>query len=523
MVASVVLLAACAPTTAGVGQDPNPELAAYRIVLLPEIIAENGQRDPYSLEPILREQLQAAGLRVLPWASANQLSPVEITQTLTGYVSYFWTPNFGGSFATLVLEFHDALGRQVFRGQGTHQDFSFAADARGAARNAVSEFTRTYPGFDAIAESPVAQTLRTWPRIQRSEESARASLEQANGGLDAVEGIWVASDNTYRLALLASENERFDATILESGSPLWTEGMIKMRLDRTAIPGAYSVTYFMGDLSSVGRTATLRDGILTIPQLPDRSGNFSDAVFVKTFPPLTTTESPRTTEGDGANAASRSTTGSGFLVSEGGLVATNAHVVADRQTIAVTLGEPRRTYAASVLILDRDNDLAILLLEGFAFDAVFSTEIPYGIADSAEPSVGDSVLAAGYPVSSILGGELRVTDGIISSRSGIQGAPNVFQITNPLQPGNSGGPLFNESGDVVGIAVASVNAGAFLGLTGSLPQNINFAVKSSYLRSLIAMLPGTDLLEVRSSLAGPIAARDVVSRSAPFIASIEAR
>lgn len=520
-----VILAACAPATSSNSNSrvTNPELAAYNTIVLEDIVANNNQRDPYSLEPIIRARLESAGVRVLSSASSSQLSLADISRTLWGYVSYDWTPTFGGSYATLVLELYDALGREVYRAQGTNQGLTYTADAQGAARNAANVFVRDYPGFDSSIESDVQRVLQSWPRIQRTEQSTRAYLDSNVANLNPVEGVWVASDSTYWLSIQETSAGRFDATILSTGSPIWLPGMVKMILSSTAIPNTYSVTYYMGNLTAVGRTASVQDGVLVIPQLPDGFGNFIDLFFLKTYPTVqvATIEDADSTPSQDRQEPLSSVSGTGFLVRRDGLIATNAHVVADRGNVQITLGIPRQTYAGELVLLDRDNDLALLRLIGFVYDDVFSVGIPYIVVDSANLAVGDSILAAGYPVSSILGGELRVTDGIVSSQSGVHGAPNLLQITNPLQPGNSGGPIFDSQGNVVGVAVASVNASAFLGLTGTLPQNINFAVKSSYLNNLLAMVPSAEVASATAAFE-PVAARDIVARSAPFIASIEA-
>ena len=85
----------------------------------------------------------------------------------------------------------------------------------------------------------------------------------------------------------------------------------------------------------------------------------------------------------------------------------------------------------------------------------------------------------------ILGEDLKVTDGLISSLNGLRDNAGMFQITNPIQPGNSGGPLITEEGQVVGVVTSSLNAARVFAVTGSLPQNVNFAVKSA---ALLAML-----------------------------------
>ena len=83
----------------------------------------------------------------------------------------------------------------------------------------------------------------------------------------------------------------------------------------------------------------------------------------------------------------------------------------------------------------------------------------------------------------------KLTSGRINSLAGIKDDPRNFQISVPIQPGNSGGPLVNEYGNVVGVVVSRLNAIKLLKETGSLPQNVNYAVKSSFANSFLESLP----------------------------------
>ena len=85
----------------------------------------------------------------------------------------------------------------------------------------------------------------------------------------------------------------------------------------------------------------------------------------------------------------------------------------------------------------------------------------------------------GYPIADVMGDEVKFTDGKISSKSGIQGDVTVYQISVPIQPGNSGGPLFDMAGNIIGITSSGLNREYFKS------ENVNYAIKSSYLKALI--------------------------------------
>ncbi len=167
--------------------------------------------------------------------------------------------------------------------------------------------------------------------------------------------------------------------------------------------------------------------------------------------------------------------GSGFFLSENGYIATNYHVIDGAKTIQVTFTRNGKTesHPAKVVISDKDNDLSILKI-----DDVNLNSIPYSLLTRVKDT-GSEVFAMGYPIADVMGTEVKFTDGKISSKSGIQGDIRVYQITVPIQPGNSGGPLFDMIGNVVGITSSGLNRDYFKS------ENVNYAIKASYLKTLI--------------------------------------
>jgi S1-C subfamily serine protease len=98
---------------------------------------------------------------------------------------------------------------------------------------------------------------------------------------------------------------------------------------------------------------------------------------------------------------------------------------------------------------------------------------------------GDSVVAIGYPFHGLLTSDFTVTTGIVSSLSGILNDTRYLQISAAVQPGNSGGPLLDTSGQVVGMVSAKINALKFVRATGNIPENINFAIKTGAIRDFL--------------------------------------
>lgn len=175
--------------------------------------------------------------------------------------------------------------------------------------------------------------------------------------------------------------------------------------------------------------------------------------------------------------AGAQTSGSGFFVAPDGLLVTNLHVVegADDVTVITAAGDKLK---ATVVLVHKESDLAVLRVSG-TVPGVLPIRASAGIRR------GEKVYALGFPQPDILGDELKVTDGLISSLSGLRDNPAMFQITNPIQPGNSGGPLITDEGQVVGVVTSSLNAARVFAVTGTLPQNVNFAVKSGALLEVL--------------------------------------
>jgi S1-C subfamily serine protease len=111
--------------------------------------------------------------------------------------------------------------------------------------------------------------------------------------------------------------------------------------------------------------------------------------------------------------------------------------------------------------------------------------------ETAGLRLGEESFVIGFPLTDQLGSDHKVTTGTISALSGSQGDSRLLQFSAPVQPGNSGGPLFNSHGEVVGVVVSTLSAWQSLRSGGPLPQNVNFAIKTDYLLVMLKMLGRT--------------------------------
>jgi S1-C subfamily serine protease len=171
--------------------------------------------------------------------------------------------------------------------------------------------------------------------------------------------------------------------------------------------------------------------------------------------------------------------GTGFFVTDDGYLVTNFHVVSGFTSFNVKT--KKGTFPARLVRTDETNDLALLKVLG-SFSA-----LPVG--SSAESRLGDQVFTIGFPNMDVQGLEPKLTRGDISSLAGIKDDPRHFQISVPVQPGNSGGPLVALNGNVVGVVTMRLGDWRTFRLTGALPQNVNYALKSSLVRKFVDGVP----------------------------------
>ncbi|MGC2325226.1 MAG: serine protease, partial [Candidatus Sulfotelmatobacter sp.] len=160
---------------------------------------------------------------------------------------------------------------------------------------------------------------------------------------------------------------------------------------------------------------------------------------------------------------------------------------------------------------DMVNDLAILRMADSTKLATTCPELPFQLASSNGVKLGERITTVGYPLTTLLGSNPKFSEGVVSSKSGSHDDPTRFQISAQIQPGSSGSPLFDSDGNIIGIAVATLNPAKEYQEQGALPQNVNFAIKADYLLSLASMLPAGDALASRTTTFSPEKAAQCVA------------
>ena len=175
--------------------------------------------------------------------------------------------------------------------------------------------------------------------------------------------------------------------------------------------------------------------------------------------------------------------GTGFFITEDGYFLTNHHVVKNAAFVEVVVTDKEKKRAR-VIGFDADNDLAVLKVEG-QFSAL-------PLIASKDVELGDPVFTVGFPLPGIQGVSPKLTKGSINSLAGMRDKPRDFQTSVPIQPGNSGGPLVDSDGNVIGIVASSLVVKPEYKKTTEEPQLVNYAVKSSYALALLETLPSID-------------------------------
>ena len=185
-------------------------------------------------------------------------------------------------------------------------------------------------------------------------------------------------------------------------------------------------------------------------------------------------------------------TGTGFVISNDGYIVTNYHVVEDGQKFIIkNLGRSNSKVAAKVVLSDPNNDLAVLKIDSMVTDlkSVYIT--------ASKSKIGSKAFTMGYPMVASLGSSVKFNDGTISSMSGFENNISRYQISTPVQPGNSGGPCFNEKGEVIGIIVGGIDV--------KYAENVGYAIKSSYLLNTLS----SSTLDISLHTKNPLRRKDI--------------
>ena len=202
----------------------------------------------------------------------------------------------------------------------------------------------------------------------------------------------------------------------------------------------------------------------------------------------------------------QASSGTGFAVSKDGFIVTNQHVIDSCQGVQIT--STSQTFSAEVVAFDLPNDLAVL-------KANFSPSHVFPVRRRG-PILSEDIYVAGFPFGYGLSTSLKVTKGVVSSLSGIGNNFSNIQIDAALQPGNSGGPILDEKGNVVGVAVAKLDRKETEKIFGAVPENINFGIKANVVISILQSI-GVEIVPEETLVIDKVRFGDALSDGTYYI------
>lgn len=340
------------------------------------------------------------------------------------------------------------------------------------------------PGFINWENIPVVDNQDTAEKSDWTETAFRSYWD--TNKCSKIEGIYYFTSTNkkewwgeykHTLAVI-KDGYQYKLIYLRGSNPnVWYEGDVKAVFIPTATRGLYKATLWLMENKMNNEDFYLKfnDGFMSIYE---NTSNVT-AEFLKLYPATDANIEDDTyiNKSTARPSVNSKNSGSGIFISDK-LVATNFHVISDASKIEIVVkdGNNISTYNAKVLSTDKTNDLALLNIDDSKFNGI--GELPFAISTKTR-DVGTAVFTMGYPMTDYMGEEVKITDGIINSKTGYNGDIVTYQISAPIQPGSSGGPLFDKFGNLIGITNAGImNA-----------QNVGYAIKGSYLCNLIESAP----------------------------------
>jgi len=326
----------------------------------------------------------------------------------------------------------------------------------------------------------------------KTQTSFKEYLLQNSDKADFIEGIWEFNQRTesgldlndkkisptsfniqiipYRIAIMKTDDSHYLCYRISTVDQFTDKISVRnanscddFTFELTAIEGQYLYSNLSNSCISYqdckGKAYIKQDGDLYFECKKDeyKDGAHSWNNFYLTATKLSPTQAEirnwkSKSENEKAEIRPRFSYGTGAAV-RADLVLTSYHVVENAKAISIrgVNGRFDTTYSAIINFYEPEIDIAILSIENYQTTKNFS--LPYSFKLTAS-EVGENIFVLGYPLQNTMGQEIKLTTGVISSNSGFLGDTTLFQISAPIQPGNSGGPLFDNYGNLIGVVTA---------------------------------------------------------------------
>lgn len=288
-------------------------------------------------------------------------------------------------------------------------------------------------------------------------------------------GEYIGTQTSWKQLVFLKDEEDYVLVITDVFIPGWNYGDICAVLKPTAYSHIFIGTWHISNNEELQVTVTFDRGKMKI-EMGDEIYNY---IRLK-----------REDENTIDKKNQEQWTGTGFALNNG-YVVTNYHVIENARNIQLygVNENMKKNYDVDVIGVDKVNDLALLKIN--SNDSVCYLNPPYSLKLEMS-EVGENVYALGYPLIDTMGNEIKLTNGIISSKSGFDGDVTSYQVSVPIQPGNSGGPMFDLDGNLVGIISAK----------HKYAENANYSIKTLYLKNLVESLVSETILPSYNILKG---------------------
>ena len=403
----------------------------------------------------------------------------------------FYFPRVPAGITNIKLHFHGGLGNDDFK-KSNYQCPSFIVNSLEVPNN----------------KNTTSQTAYTEENLRNFWNNSPSAPIEGIYNFIATSNPTYWGNNRHKLAIV-KEKEVYKIIYLQGSNPaVWKEGELKGRFTATTTPGLYNVTSWLLENkmpSNADFYLKYHDKKVTLYD----TKNLVETTFIKLYPEneIEFAIEEQSKQKKSEEKKELKGNGSGFFVGKN-IIATNHHVVEGASEIKVVIktASDIKTYTSKVLCCDKTNDLALLMVDDMEFQPLLT--IPYNIYQRTI-DVGSSIFTMGYPMAHVMGSEIKVTDGIISSKTGYDGQISAYQISAPIQPGNSGGPMFDKTGNLVGITSS--------GIQGA--NNVGYAIKSSYLYQLMDAAP-ISIKDITDKSPKQCEFTELIKEFAPFIVMI---
>jgi S1-C subfamily serine protease len=363
-------------------------------------------------------------------------------------------------------------------GSATYFLFIFQRPVLSSSKETLSTIATTDPSPEALVKTDLLPTL--W-RLRRGNPWSERTITVKNG--DSISSILLlefgaALDEikaiTAVLGRLGKENgvkegEKLRVLLAPVPSAKRLQPIRVIVADDAGLQGVAALSdagkYVAVDVRSMDELKwTLEEEKVTLGEDLPQETSRQQASNPKAQAKATTADSPKPPQ------KTAKSSGTGFFVSQDGHLITNHHVVEGCQTLTASIADV--VTSLRIVATSDSDDLAVLRAE-------VNPQSIASFREAAKIIQGETVVTYGFPLSGLLASSGNVSTGLVTALAGLRDDPHQLQISAPVQPGNSGGPLADSKGAVIGVIASKLNALRIARLTDDIPQNINFAIKVS--------------------------------------------